>query len=87
MESGVIRRLAAERGLPAATLRVISDAADETLPLDFNVTVTPDFRLSPRRLAGQLLRSPAKIPELIRFGRKTSHAAGRLAEALVALLR
>ena len=87
MESGVIRRLAAERGISAATVRVISDAAAEALPLDFNATMTPDLRLSPARLAWQLVRSPGRIPELIRFGRSTAAAADRLAEFLVAALR
>ena len=86
MESGVIRRLAAARGIPSATVRVISDAADAPLPLDFNALMTPDMRLSLPRLLGRLVVGPGKIPELIRFGRQTSRAAGRLAEVLVGAL-
>lgn len=86
MESGVIRRLAAARGIPSATVRVISDPADVALPLDFNALMTPDMRLSLPRLMGRLVAAPGKIPELVRFGRQTARAAGRLAEVLAAAL-
>lgn len=86
MESGVIRQLARQRGIPSATVRVISDAADEPLPLDFNSLMTPQMTLSVGRLVGRLLGSPRKIPELIRFGRQTQRAASSLAEVLVATL-
>ena len=86
MESEIIRRLARERGIPSATVRVISDAASETLPLDFNALMTPEMELDFARLIGCLVRSPGKIPELIRFGGRTKRASARLAGVLAAAL-
>ncbi len=82
MESGVIRALCREGGIPSATVRVISDTAGEDLPLDFNALTTPDLRLDPFKLALALIRSPGRIPELMRFQRSVQHAAHRLAEVL-----
>lgn len=87
MESGVLRKLARDHGIPSATLRVISDAADEPLPLDFNTLMTSAMTLSLPRLVGRLLGSPGKIPTLIRFGRQTQAAAEKLAAGLVDVLR
>lgn len=87
MESGVIRRLARAQGWTAATVRVVSDAALEPLPLDFNALMTPQMRLSAWRLAAHLTMSPRTIPGLIRLGRRTQWAAQRLAELLVTLIR
>ena len=86
MESGVIRQLARLHGIPSATVRVISDPADESLPLDFNSLMTPEMTLSSVRLARQLLLGPWKIPALLRFGWKTQKAASCLAESLSATL-
>jgi hypothetical protein len=85
MESGVIRRLCRERGIPSATVRVVSDTAGEDLPLDFNSLTTPDLRLDPMKLAFALIRAPGRIPELLRFQRRVSRAANRLAEVLVGM--
>ena len=82
MESGVIREICADRGIPSATVRVISDAADESLPLDFNRLMKPDMSLSAGKLAGALLRSPGKIVELIRFQKRIKQAGNNLARIL-----
>lgn len=82
MESQVIRDLCRSRGVPSATVRVISDAAGEDLPLDFGALMTPDQRIDFVRLAGALLRSPGKVPALIRFSRSLGRSAGVLAQVL-----
>jgi nucleoside phosphorylase len=82
MESGIIRAIAREKGIPSATVRVILDTAREDLPLDFNCLMTPDMRMDPVKLGLSLARTPGKIPELIRFGKRTQTAARALARAL-----
>lgn len=86
MESGVIRQLCRARGIPSATVRVISDTASEDLPLDFNALVNADGKLSLGKLARSVLRRPRKIPALIALGRHSKLAARRLAAVLRAVL-
>jgi nucleoside phosphorylase len=86
MESSAIRALCREKKIPAATIRVVSDAADEDLPLDFNALMTPDYRLSMAKLLGKLMREPMKIPQLMEFQKRTVFAARRLGEVLEKLL-
>ncbi len=86
MESGIIRALCRERGIPSATVRVISDAANEDLPLDFNRLLTADFQMSYAKLAWALGRSPRKVAELLRFQRRIKDAAERLADVLARVI-
>jgi nucleoside phosphorylase len=86
MESGVIRNACSERGIPAATVRVISDSADESLPLDFGALMTPDDRIDFGKLAFALARSPSKIPKLLRFQRRVSNTANTLSRVLVSVV-
>lgn len=86
MESGVIRQLCSDRGIPAATVRVISDVADEDLPMDFNELITPEGTLRVGGLIARVLRRPDRIPALLDLQRKTAAAAralGRCLEELV----
>ena len=86
MESGVIRRLCRERGVPSATVRVVSDTADEALPLDFNSLMKPDGTLHFGKLLGAVLRQPQKIPALMALGQRSKSSAQRLATVLRATL-
>lgn len=86
MESGVIRALCQKRGIPSATIRVISDTAGEDLPLDFNRLMTPGGRLSLPLLVLDILRSPRRIGGLIRLGRNSARASRQLAGVLSACL-
>ena len=87
MESAVIRTICHEQKIPSATVRVISDAADEDLPLDFNALMTPADRINYFKLTWKILSGPQKIPQLIKFNEQTMMAARKLAEALEFSLR
>jgi len=86
MESAVLRALCRERHLPSATVRAISDAANEDLPLDFNALMTPGQKLSYVRLAWTLVAAPGKIPALRRLQRQTTLAAKNLARVLAQVM-
>jgi nucleoside phosphorylase len=82
MESGAIQAVCRERGLPCFTVRVISDAADQDLPLDFNALSRPDKSLDYGRLAWAIARSPGKIGALMTLQKHTRAAARQLATVL-----
>ena len=83
MESGAIQSLCRERGISCATVRVISDAAGEDLPLDFNRLAKADLNLHYGKLALAVAKSPGKIPALMKLQRQTRLAAEALANVLV----
>jgi hopanoid-associated phosphorylase len=74
MESQVAARFAAERQLPLAALRVISDAATHTLPPAALVAMTPDGGVAVGRVLWSLARNPLQLPALIRTGRHSGTA-------------
>ena len=82
MESAAIHAVCRERGIPCATIRVISDTASEDLPLDFNALSKPDKNLDFGKLFVAIAKSPGKIPALMQLQKKTKLAAERLAEVL-----
>jgi adenosylhomocysteine nucleosidase len=86
MESGVIRAICGKHTIPSATVRVISDDANQDLPLDFNLLMDADQNLSYARLALALARSPRKIGALLDLQKQTQAAAERLAEVLAKVL-
>ena len=82
MESAAIHGVCAEHGIPCATLRVISDTANEDLPLDFNALAKPDKNLDMGKLFLAIAKSPGKIGALMELQKKTKFAAERLAAVL-----
>jgi nucleoside phosphorylase len=83
MESEPIRAVCRQQKIPSATVRVIQDTAQEDLPLDFNQLMTAEQRMSYRKLALTLVKTPGKVGALLRLQRQSQAAAGRLAEVLV----
>ncbi len=86
MESGAIQAVCHERGIPCATVRVISDTATEDLPLDFNALSKPDKSLDFRKLFLAIAKSPGKIGALMALQKKTSFAARQLSAVLEKLV-
>ena len=82
MESAAIHAVCRERGIPCATVRVISDTAAEDLPLDFNALSKPDKSLDFGKLFLAIAKSPGKIGALMALQKKTSFAAQQMAAVL-----
>jgi nucleoside phosphorylase len=82
MESAAIQAVCAMRGISCATVRVISDTANEDLPLDFNALAKPDKNLDFGKLAWAIAKSPGKIGALMELQKKTGFAARQLAAVL-----
>jgi len=86
MESAIIRAVCAQKAIPSATVRVVLDSADEDLPLDFNLLMTPEKKLSPLKLAASIIQSPQKLAALLRLRGQSNAAAAKLAEVLIKIL-
>lgn len=86
MESESIRDYCREREIPSATIRAVSDASDEDLPLDFNTLMSPAQKINYGKLSWALVRSPWKLAELLAFQQKTVDAAKALGAYLNRLL-
>jgi len=85
MESHVAARVAARHGLPFAAVRVISDAADATLPPAALAGMRPDGGIAIGAILVSLARDPGQIPALIRTARDADtafRALGRLHDML-----
>lgn len=83
MESAAFEQVCRERRIRLATVRVISDSAHEDLPLDFNQLSRRDWSLNYGKLAWTVVKSPGKIPALLRLQKNSSAAAVQLAEVLM----
>lgn len=86
MESGAIQSVCRERGILCATVRVISDTANEDLPVDFNDFLKPDKSVDMGKLFLTAAMSPKKMAGLMELQKKTKLAAQRLAEVLVKII-
>ena len=82
MESAIIMSAFAVMSVPAITIRAISDAPNEDLPIDFDRCLTPQGAVRPLSLVNALVSGPQKLPKLIRFGQQSNMAAGKLARFL-----
>jgi nucleoside phosphorylase len=64
--------------LPVATIRAISDANDKDLPVDFTKCLTSQGGIKVGPLLKELVGHPAKVSDLVRFGRQSRNAAQKL---------
>jgi len=86
MESRIIRAICHHRGIPSATVRVISDSAHEDLPLDFNQLFGEAQKLRYGKLLGAIAASPRSISGLLKLRQQTRHAARELGRVLESAL-
>jgi len=82
MESFVILAEAARHGVRAVTIRATSDAANASLPLDFDRARDARGRIRMSAVLADLVRQPQQIPALLRLARDCRLAAGNLATFL-----
>ena len=78
MESHVAAAFAAERGLPFAALRVISDGADRALPKAAQAGMKADGGMDILAVLRELALDPRQLPALIRTGREAEVAFRQL---------
>lgn len=82
MESAHILAAATEKLVPCVSLRAISDAADEDLPVDFGRVLDSYGHLKVGGLIKEVGLSPYRIPMLLQFSRQSRAAAKSLADFL-----
>jgi hypothetical protein len=87
METEIVRRAAQQAGLPMATVRAISDPADQDLPSGMERWIDGQGRVRIGVLAGEILRRPGNLPGLVRLGRQSRLAAASLGAAMNLILR
>lgn len=86
MESGAIQLICRGNGTRCVTVRVISDAAGDDLPLDFNQFLKEDKTLDMSRLMMAVARAPWKMGALMQLQQNTKLAAQKLAEVLAGVI-
>lgn len=86
LESWEVVSAAAERGVPATVLRVVSDAAQESLPSLLASAQRPDGSLDRGKVVRSALVRPASIPALLALRRRVAEGAVALADIVPRLL-
>jgi adenosylhomocysteine nucleosidase len=87
MESFEIVKEANAWGARCVVVRAISDSAGEDLPINFNLTISEARQISVAKVMLQVARNPLALPALIRFGKQSRKAAGKLVTFLDAYVQ
>ena len=83
MEAVTVRDNAAQWDVPFRCVRVVSDTAEETLPMDFNRYRTPLGDFSRSKIAMAAMASPfTLLPKLMEFDRRCRQASEVLGDFL-----
>jgi adenosylhomocysteine nucleosidase len=81
MESAGVAAAAAE-GCPVYAVKVVTDTASESFPLNFNLLRDAEGRFSRPKILQAALRRPAAFPALINLNRRCTQAAQVLGDFL-----
>jgi adenosylhomocysteine nucleosidase len=80
MEAAGVEAKAQQYNLPFYCIRVITDTAAESLPLDFNQMRDGNGRFSRSKIIWSALRRPAVFPKLLNFDNRCKNAAQALGD-------
>jgi adenosylhomocysteine nucleosidase len=86
MESAAVQAICRERGIRCVTVRVISDTANDDLPLDFNKFLNEDKSVDMSKLMMAVAKAPWKMGALMQLQQNTKMAAHKLAEVLAGIV-
>lgn len=81
METHAVAEVAAERGIPFVALRIISDAADESLPPDVGLVAGGDTLATRMRIALRAALNPGRLRRLLRLRKRIVETTSALARA------
>jgi nucleoside phosphorylase len=79
MESATILEAAALRRIPSIAVRVVGDASDEDLPLDFDRLTRADGTIAAGALTAAIVVRPWRWPSIVHFAVAQRRALDRLA--------
>lgn len=82
MESGIIYGLCFKQNVPCAIIRVISDSADEDLPMNFDEVTGYNGKIIYTKLFLTILKHPGIVPKLIKFQNRINSSSKVLGEFL-----
>ena len=80
MEASALASLAGKWQIPFYAIKVVTDTASESFPLDFNQLRTGEGRFSRAKIIAATLRHPQAIPALINLNRCCNQAAQTLGD-------
>jgi nucleoside phosphorylase len=84
MEAAAVALKAAEWNIPFYCIRVITDTASETFPLDFNRMRDAEGRFSRSKILAAAFRRPGSVwPELLKLNKRCKDASQALGDFLV----
>ena len=86
MESAAVQAICRERDIRCVTVRVISDTANEDLPLDFNKFLKEDKSVDMSKLMMAVAKAPWKMGAFLQLQQNTKMAAQKLAEVLAGIV-
>jgi adenosylhomocysteine nucleosidase len=80
MEAAGVEAKASEWSMPFYCIRVVTDTANESFPLDFNRLRDADGRFSRSKIIGAALRRPSVFPQLIKLNSRCKLASEALGD-------
>jgi hypothetical protein len=80
MEAAGVAAKAKEYNLPFYCIRVVTDTAGESFPLDFNQMRDANGRFSRSKILAAAFRKPTVFPKLLKFDKTSKDASQALGD-------